>query len=402
MPLRVLIAGGGIAAGEGLLALHALAGDRVSVTILAPERELVYRPRAVLEPFRLGKVGGYPLGKIAAEHGAHQHADGLAEVDIGAHRVRTDRGTELPFDALMIAVGARAVPGLSGAFTFRAEEPEALNAVLGEIDRGAARRIAFVVPPKVVWTLPLYELAFMTASHAASHSIKDIELILVTPEETPLHLFGRRASEAVQALLDRHSITVCTASYVEGFENGSLTLRPGGRRIEADRVIALPNLEGPRIVGLPSDPGGFIPIDRHCRVLGAEDVYAAGDATSFPVKQGGIATQQADAAAEVIAARAGAPVEPSEFRAVLRGMLFMHGEPEYLRAAISGGEGETSIASSHALWLPSAKVAGRYLTPYLARLDSRTHGLLREDAEGVLPIDVQLVDLLDERPKLEG
>ena len=38
-----------------------------------------------------------------------------------------------------------------------------------------------------------------------------------------------------------------------------------------------------------------------------EAVYAAGDATDFPIKQGGLATQQADAVAERIAARAGAP-----------------------------------------------------------------------------------------------
>ena len=48
------------------------------------------------------------------------------------------------------------------------------------------------------------------------------------------------------------------------------------------------------------------------------DIFAAGDATDQPVKQGGLATQQADAAAELIAAEAGARVTPQPFRRVLR------------------------------------------------------------------------------------
>jgi len=68
-------------------------------------------------------------------------------------------------------------------------------------------------------------------------------------------------------------------------------------------VVALPQLEGPRLPGLPADGLGFIQIDEHARVVGLDDVYAAGDATDFPIKQGGIATQQADAAVEMIAGR---------------------------------------------------------------------------------------------------
>ena len=47
-PLRVLIAGGGVAALETVLALRALAGDRVKLELLAPDEEFVERPLAVL------------------------------------------------------------------------------------------------------------------------------------------------------------------------------------------------------------------------------------------------------------------------------------------------------------------------------------------------------------------
>ena len=67
--------------------------------------------------------------------------------------------------------------------------------------------------------------------------------------------------------------------------------------------------------------------------------------TAFPVKQGGIATQEADAAAEAIAAAAGCEVEPAPFDPVLRGVLWTGGEPRYLYGRLTGGHGETSRLS---------------------------------------------------------
>jgi sulfide:quinone oxidoreductase len=108
------------------------------------------------------------------------------------------------------------------------------------------------------------------------------------------------------------------------------------------------------------------------------DVFAAGDATTFPLKQGGLATQQADAAAETIAAELGVAVEPTPFRPVLRGLLLTGGAPLYLRSALSaGGDPEersarrirrkpASEVSQRALWWPPSKIAGRYLAPLLA------------------------------------
>ena len=113
------------------------------------------------------------------------------------------------------------------------------------------------------------------------------------------------------------------------------------------------------------------------RVRDLEDVYAAGDVTAFAVKQGGLAAQQAEAVAEAIAARAGAPVDPAPFRPVIRGLLLTGAEPIYLRAelradgtagvaAASGLLQPASASSDRPLWWPPAKVAGRYLAPYLA------------------------------------
>jgi sulfide:quinone oxidoreductase len=120
------------------------------------------------------------------------------------------------------------------------------------------------------------------------------------------------------------------------------------------------------VAGLPRDANGFLPTDPSGRVQGLDDVFAAGDATSFPIKQGGIAAQQADAAAEAIAAAAGAPIEPQPFRPVLRGLLLTGETPTFLRAELAGGTGDTSLATSELLWWPPGKIVGRYLAPFLA------------------------------------
>ena len=186
--------------------------------------------------------------------------------------------------------------------------------------------------------------------------------MLVTPEAEPLHLFGRDASAAVRSLLERAGIALHTGAHPAEARDGELLL-VGGAVLPADRVVALPRLQGPRIGGIPQTFEGFVPVDLHGRVSGLDDVFAAGDITTFHVKQGGIAAQQAEAAAEAIAAAAGASLEPRPFRPVLRGLLLTGDGPRYLHGELSGGAG---LASVEPLWWPPAKIVGRYLAPFLA------------------------------------
>ena len=102
---------------------------------------------------------------------------------------------------------------------------------------------------------------------------------------------------------------------------------------------------------------------------GLERVYAAGDATDFPVKFGGVAAQQADTAAEAIAATAGAPVEPKPFHPVIHGILVSLQKPLYLSAHLTGGHGSSSKISDTPSGEPAAKIAAKYLAPYLEERD---------------------------------
>ncbi|MGH3115284.1 MAG: hypothetical protein ACRDOP_17635, partial [Gaiellaceae bacterium] len=214
--------------------------------------------------------------------------------------------------------------------------------------------------------LPLYELAILTADHLARTGNTVAELAVVTPEEAPLALIDGEAGRPVQEELDRRGIEVVTGAYPDAFQGGELRLVPGPS-IPADRVVSLPRLRGVPLAGVPQDTDFFIPTDGTGLVSGLSHVYAAGDITTFPIKQGGLAAQQADAVAEAIAARTGAAVTPRPFAPVLRGLLLTGSLPLYVRAELSGGRGESSAAAHEALWWPPGKIAARHLAPYLAR-----------------------------------
>ena len=193
----------------------------------------------------------------------------------------------------------------------------------------------------------------------------------------------------MRELLRERGVTVHAGVYADGVVDGALSLGPEGK-LMADRVVALPRLYGPRLAGLPETADGFVPVDAHGRVYGLQDVFAAGDATSFPVKQGGIAAQQAEAAAEAIAADAGVDLEPRPFRPILRGLLLTGSLPRYLRREIAGGSGETSWAGTEPLWWPPAKIVGRHLAPFLATLAGTEVPREPPAAPGDVPIEVEL------------
>lgn len=387
---EVVIAGGGVAAVEAALALRDLAGDRVSLTLVSPRPDFVLTPMAVGAPFSVAHAERRPLTGLADELGATVVGATVQRVDPERRTVALSDGAELSYDALLLAPGARRVAAYARVLTFDAEhDPTALAGIVADVEEGYSRSVAFVVPPGVSWSLPAYELALLTARDVRAMGVDDATITLVTPEEAPLSLFGAAAGEAVGRLLDQAGVAIETGAYADVQPGGRIVLTPGGRELTAQRIVALPVYEGPRLPGVPRDDDGFIPIDDHARVVGLEDVYAAGDGTTFPIKQGGIATQQADAAAALIAAKAGADVETGPFRPVLRGRLLTGLASQYLRQDVAGGAGP-GAAAPEPLWWPPTKVAGRYLGPWLAaRGDEDARPPMTEtiDIEVPLPAD---------------
>lgn len=360
---------------EGALALRALAGDRTAITLLAPELEFVYRPMRVREPFAYSAARRYPLDEIARDIGVELEQDALRRLDPGRRIVHTEGGAELSYDAVLLALGARLRPRFRHALTLDDRcMDEQLHGLIQDVEGGYVHKLAFIAPSRMPWPLPLYELALMTARRAWDMQA-DVSITLATPEDAPLALFGSAVSEAVQQLLTEHGILFVPSAHCETPRQGQVSLHPGSRCLYVDRVVALPELFGPTTPGVPTlDGHGFIPIDLHCQVPGIERVFAAGDATAFAVKHGGVAAQQADVAAEAIAALAGAPVTPSKLHPVIHGILLGADKPLYLSAHLTGGHGSTSQISEEPMWSPASKIDAKYLAPYL---ESRDRAALR-------------------------
>lgn len=290
--------------------------------------------------------------------------DSLASVDPDAQTVTTGDGVQLPYDELVLAVGARPRQVVPGAIGFGdPADAGAVAAVVEGIRAGTISRVGLTGADGISWTLPMYELALGLAAECGPDGTAP-KIFVVTPEERPLDLFGTTVSEAVGLLLEQRGVQVLTAATVERVEDGAMWVELEGA-VDVDAAIALPRLSGPAIDGIPHDRQGFVAVDEYSRVLGLSHVYAAGDMCADPIKQGGLAAQRADAAAAQIAFEQGAGVLPPPFDPVLRAILATGDQPRFLRAHLAGADAADGI-SREPQWWPPAKIAARELAPYLA------------------------------------
>lgn len=364
-PLRVLVAGGGTAALETVLALRALAADRVATTVLAPAGDYVDRPSTVREPFSGAPALRHDLGGLLRDAGAAHVTDGLAWVDAAERIAHTTTGKALAYDELVIAVGARMHSSYPAATTLDDRSlGHVLHGLVQDVELGHVRRVAFVVPDGASWPLPLYELALQTAERAYDSSTA-VTIFLVTPEASPLAVFGPEASAAVAARLTEAGVAVRTGARAQVPSGQRVVVGDRHETLDVDRVITLPVLVGPGIRGLPLATHGFLPVDPFGNVRGAAHVHAAGDATDFAVKHGGIAAQQADAVAAVIARAAGADVTPRPVRAELRGLLLTGRDPVLVGGRVGREHGFASTAEDAGAWNQTTKIAAHHLAAFL-------------------------------------
>jgi sulfide:quinone oxidoreductase len=367
----VIIAGGGVAALESLLALAHLAVNLTDVSVIAPNAEFVYRPMTVREPFAYATARRYSLERIVRDAGAELLTDELDSVDRDYQKIHTKSGQSIEYDALMLGLGAKAVARYRHALTIDDRRlDETLHGLIQDVEAGDTTSLAFVSPGRMAWPLPLYELALMTAGRAYDMG-SELSTTIITPEDAPLAIFGAAASAAVSERLKKARIETVTSAYAEIPDTGHVMINPGDRHLQAGRVIALPELYGPSLRGIPSGEHGFIRVSSHGHVPDVGPIYAAGDATDFAIKHGGIASQQADAAAQSIAALAGAAVTPEPFHPVIRGMLLTDSKPLYLSAQITGGHGFSSEVTDTPTWSPATKIAAKYLAPCLEEYDRK-------------------------------
>lgn len=363
-PFAVVIAGGGVAALEAVLALRQ-ASSVTSIQVICPDHEFTLRQLSVGQPFGSPPTHHLNLADFCRRNDATLLIDRVAEVWGSQRRILLDSAEDVFYDALLLAPGARPYDALPGAHAFRGPgDVDWFGAMLDRLEHGQQRRLTFALPTEVRWSLPLYELAVMTGRMLRHRNVSGVEVDLVTHEKTPLMDLGEAVGKRILGLLGEAGVEVHCGRAPVAFEDDALVLADGGR-IDTSEVVCLAGLRVPEIPGIPQGRHGFIPTDAGMRVDGIDRVWAAGDATWFPIKQGGIAAQQADIAAAGISLEAGVQIEVLPLRPVVRATMLTGEEPEFFRAPFAT-EAQTD-EGTFPLWWPPGKVAGKWLAPYLAR-----------------------------------
>lgn len=365
---RVLIAGAGVAGLEAALALRDLAGERVEVVLHDPGEEFSYRPFGIGEPYGTTRAFRYDLRRLSELCGASLQSGAIAAVEPERSVAISREGERHPYDHLILATGARALWAVPGAVTFWGVADEGqVGDLIARLRSGRLQRLVLTMPTEQGWYVPLYELAVLVAGVVRRTANRHARITVVTPESAPLGIFGPRAAEQTRALLAERRVSLITGARPLEFAAGRLRT-DGGEDIEADAVITLPRLEGRKVSGVPHDGDGFVAVDERGAVIGLDRVYAAGDITSLPFKQGAFATQQADSVAEAIAAAVGVGIEPRPAAPRMRAVLWTGQGPRYLTAENGSSGGLSTPSQRHLEVLHNGRLTARYLSPLVDSL----------------------------------
>jgi sulfide:quinone oxidoreductase len=341
---EILIAGSGPGALEATLALSESTHLDARISLISPQLEFVYRPNMVMEPFGISKTVKYAVAEVIRNPDVTQWKGTLERVDHAAGKAYSPEGDEFEFDALVVATGTESHVDLEPpVVTFGMPGSlERLTEIVGEIDHGNLRSVTFTASIGQTWWLPLYEFALMCADRAERQAGQQIAISVVTPERNPLAIFGEENSATVAGLCQEIGVNVHLGVTMLSYD-GVLAHLSDGTDIATDRVFAMPRLTGHAPEGIPKRPDGFLAVDDFQRVSGTENVYAIGDVTDFRVKQGGLATAQADLAIAAIEHQLGSGPEPGPSTHEIDALLLTADRRLAMRARI-GPESSESVA----------------------------------------------------------
>lgn len=370
-PREVVVAGGGVAGLETVLALRVLAARATHLTVVSADPLLRRRQELLAEPFSPTPIRTYALDALAEALGFELVLGRLRGVEGDGRIARLDGDRALPYDELVIAAGARQSGPIAHATTLRASATGALSEAVRGLRDGSLHDLVLVAPAGSGWTLPIYELALQSARQASPDGDGRPRITVVTHEGAPLEVFHGAGSAAVADELAEAGVRVLTRRTLARHDERSVRLFPGGHVLPADRVLTLPTLSGAGVHGVPIDGRGFIRVTGDFAVEGLDGVHAIGDAAAYPVKQGGLATQQADTVAAILARRADVDVPLRPYEGRLRAMLLTGAAPLYLSARLIGGASARSEVARRCPWWPPEKVAALHLTPFLTDIDER-------------------------------
>jgi len=387
----VVVLGGGFGGLETATYLRRKLGETVSLTLVSDHSHFLYHPSAIYIPF--GKRPErlmFPLERALARRGIEFVHGRVLEVDPDARLVTVERKGEPEkhaYDYLIIATGAQVapteVPGLEefGGSLWKSSEMQQVGSsfhkVLDLARSGQKATTLFVVTQDNKWSGPAYEVAWMFDTWLRRRSVrKSVDIGFLTAEPGVLSVLGGK----VQGLAEREFVgrgigtqSGVTLQRVE--PNSAHFLGPAGEEIERefDALVASPAyVSSVRYESLPSDERGFVLTEGggSQRVRGWSNIYVAGDAGDFPVKQGSLAAYQSVAAAEALAADISGGKASYSFAPVLVAALEEFDKALYVQAplvltgdattpvSVRPGRGSSYRAATGRIWrLPKMSLA---------------------------------------------
>jgi len=305
MAKRLVILGGGT--GGTLLANRLrrhLDADELQIDVVDRDDRHVYQPGLLFVPFGLAdpdEIVRPRRRQLRKDVTFHERE--IASVSLAEQLVNLNDGSSLPYDALVVATGARLLPeeteGMLEAgwnesvFTFYdLHGATGLRAALERFDGG--RLVVDIVDMPIKCPVAPIEFVFLADWFLRERGIRDrTQLTLATPLDgcftKPI------ASKHLTHLLDEKGIDVAvefSAGQVDGAQGRLVSY--DGRELPFDLLVAVPLHGGAAYVDRSQGLGdalGFVPTDpKTLQADAAENVFAIGDATDLPTSKAGSVT----------------------------------------------------------------------------------------------------------------
>ena len=309
---RIVILGAGFAALTAARELRRRAPG-ANISLVSPSAEFVYLPSLIWIPpgIRKGSDLIIPLGRFLKKYRINHVSGSVTGLKNCGRTILTDNG-EIYNDALIIATGGRffnGMPGIEHALTLCEGVPaaEAIGQRLRKMDGGS---IAFGFgtnprEPSAMRGGPMFELLFGVDTWLRRQGKRDrFQLTFFNAAAEPGKRLGEKAVKGLLAEMKKRDIAAQLGYKIKAFSANTVSTEAA--EIPADLILFMPGLTGPAWAdnsGIALSEGGFFPADEFCAVKGAEHVFVAGDAGSYPgpdwlPKQAHMADLQACAAAE--------------------------------------------------------------------------------------------------------
>jgi NADH dehydrogenase FAD-containing subunit len=314
-PPRVVVLGTGVAAIEATFLLHSRLSGRVDLQVVSDSERFLFRPNLVYVPFGAEpEASELTMDVVLANDGISLQLQRVEGVDTDLGRVQLADGTQLPYEQLVIATGARprpqAIPGLSEHAATMWDSASVLTLrerfmhLRGQAREGASQRVLCVGPRHNQCTLPLYEVALMLDTWLRRERAREpVSIAFVTHEMSFAEACGPRMHDVIEREFTDRGMEGHVGEELVDVRAHEATFA-GGRTERFDLLVAVPpHVPSIRWDGLPADDRGFLRVESGTRqVLGHPELYAPGDAGDFPIKNAFLALLQAEAVADHIAA----------------------------------------------------------------------------------------------------